>query len=227
MIKQVIGKVVPEKGIDYFTEEDIKSLNIPKNTSDLTNDSNFITNDDVPTKLSELTNDDHTVKDETYTHTDNNYTNDDKAKVDKVAVNGDGNSYLSNDGTYKEVKGITDYNELENKPFIQMTGTEQSPISLRTLQTGAYVLTGICTPYVGSDTYMQANNAITYVNWFETVTAVQIFYPPYNQVQYFEVYDDNYTTNTVGLNNLATNDYVNNLVGNIDSLLDSVNGEVI
>jgi hypothetical protein len=34
----------PQKGIDYFTEEDIESLNIPEKTSDLTNDSGFINN---------------------------------------------------------------------------------------------------------------------------------------------------------------------------------------
>lgn len=34
----------PVKGIDYFTEEDIESLNIPTKTSDLTNDSGYITN---------------------------------------------------------------------------------------------------------------------------------------------------------------------------------------
>ena len=33
----------PVKGVDYFTEEDIESLNIPTKTSDLTNDSGFIT----------------------------------------------------------------------------------------------------------------------------------------------------------------------------------------
>lgn len=31
----------PVKGVDYFTEEDIANLNIPKNTSDLINDSDF------------------------------------------------------------------------------------------------------------------------------------------------------------------------------------------
>lgn len=32
----------PVKGKDYFTEEDIASLNIPKNTEDLNNNSGFI-----------------------------------------------------------------------------------------------------------------------------------------------------------------------------------------
>ena len=34
----------PIKGVDYFTQEDIASLNIPSKTSDITNDSGFITN---------------------------------------------------------------------------------------------------------------------------------------------------------------------------------------
>ena len=33
----------PVKGVDYFTQEDIASLNIPSKTSDITNDSGFIT----------------------------------------------------------------------------------------------------------------------------------------------------------------------------------------
>lgn len=48
-----LGKVVPEKGVDYFTESDINEMvqeveseiNIPKKTSDLTNDSGFIDKD--------------------------------------------------------------------------------------------------------------------------------------------------------------------------------------
>lgn len=100
--------------------------------------------------------------------------------------------------------GVTDYNELTNKPITQLTGTDTSPIYLRTLQTGAYKLNGVCSPYSGSEVYMNANNSIAYVAYFETVTAVQLFYPPYNQVQYFEVYDDNYTTTTVALNDMAT-----------------------
>ena len=37
----------PIKGTDYFTEEDIKSLNIPTKTSELDNDAGFITDIDV------------------------------------------------------------------------------------------------------------------------------------------------------------------------------------
>lgn len=38
-----LGKIIPKKGVDYFTEEDIKELNIPTKTSELTNDSGYIT----------------------------------------------------------------------------------------------------------------------------------------------------------------------------------------
>lgn len=110
--------------------------------------------------------------------------------------------------------GTTNYNQLTNKPFTNKTGTDSSPIYLRELQTGAYILNGTCSPYNGSETYMGANNAVTFVNYFDTVTAIQIFYPPYNQVQYFEVYDDNYTTNTVRLNDLPTKEYVDSSIAN-------------
>lgn len=38
----------------------------------------------------------------------NDYTDADKTKVDKIITNGDGNSYLANDGTYKAVQGGSD-----------------------------------------------------------------------------------------------------------------------
>lgn len=145
--------------------------------------------------------------------------------IELIETNGEGNKFLSDDGIYKEVTditGTTNYEELENKPFINKTGTEESPIYLRDLQTGGYVLTGVCKPFSGSDDSMVANNAITFVNWFDTVTAIQIFYPPYNQVQYFEIYDNTYTTNTVFLNNCVNSDYINNLIGDINTVLASL-----
>lgn len=58
-----LGKVVPQKGVDYFTEEDISSLNIPKNISELKNDSGFITDytesdPTVPAHVKAITQDD-------------------------------------------------------------------------------------------------------------------------------------------------------------------------
>lgn len=47
----------PVKWVDYFTEQDIESLNIPEKVSDLENDTGFITDSDLPTNLSDLHND--------------------------------------------------------------------------------------------------------------------------------------------------------------------------
>lgn len=104
--------------------------------------------------------------------------------------------------------------EAEN-PIKVLTGTESNPIYLRELQTGLYILNGICKPFEGSTDSMTANSAVTHVAYFDTVTAVQIFYPPYNQVQYFEVYDSTYTSNAVSLNDLTTKQYVDDLFNSI------------
>ena len=58
---------------------------IPENTSDLTNDSGFITSSAVPTKTSDLTNDSNFVSDASYVHTDNNYTSNEKSKLSGIA----------------------------------------------------------------------------------------------------------------------------------------------
>lgn len=60
----------PVKWVDYFTEQDIESLNIPQTLWDLDNDVGYITSDDLPTKLSDLQNDEWFI-----TNTVNNLTN--------------------------------------------------------------------------------------------------------------------------------------------------------
>ena len=57
---------------------------IPTKTSQLTNDSGYITSDDIPTKTSQLTNDSNFVSDANYVHTDNNFTSQDKTKLESV-----------------------------------------------------------------------------------------------------------------------------------------------
>ena len=59
-------------------------LDIPTKTSELENDSGFVTEAAIPTKISQLENDDNTVKDADYVHTDNNYTSEDKSKLDSL-----------------------------------------------------------------------------------------------------------------------------------------------
>jgi hypothetical protein len=62
----------------------IAEINLPTKTSDLENDSNFITSSDIPaipTKTSDLTNDSNFAVDASYVHTDNNYSTAEKNKV--------------------------------------------------------------------------------------------------------------------------------------------------
>ncbi len=59
---------------------------IPTKTSDLVNDSGFITNTDIPTKTSDLTNDSGFIADANYVHTDNNYTDNEKNKLSGITA---------------------------------------------------------------------------------------------------------------------------------------------
>lgn len=59
---------------------------LPTKTSDLTNDSGFITAASVPTKTSDLTNDSNFVSDANYVHTDNNFTTTLKNKLNGIAA---------------------------------------------------------------------------------------------------------------------------------------------
>lgn len=81
---------------------------------------------EIPTKVSDLTNDSGYIT--SYTETDptvpsyvKNITEEDIAKWNAGGGSG----------------GTSDYNDLLNKPFVNITGTQESPIYLRALSTGA------------------------------------------------------------------------------------------
>lgn len=63
-----------------LTADDIGVV-VPTKTSDLQNDSGYITSASVPTKTSQLTNDSNFVVDQHYVHTDNNFTDADESKL--------------------------------------------------------------------------------------------------------------------------------------------------
>lgn len=84
-----VTSVNGKTGTVNLTASDVGALPsttaIPTKTSDLTNDSGFITANDIPTipsKTSDLTNDSNFVADANYVHTDNNYDAAAKAIVD-------------------------------------------------------------------------------------------------------------------------------------------------
>lgn len=83
----------------YVTNSDLTTVlsnyarivDIPTKTSDLTNDSGFVTSAEIPTKTSELTNDSNFVVDANYVHTDNNYTSSDRTKLQNIQSNAEVN----------------------------------------------------------------------------------------------------------------------------------------
>lgn len=122
----------------------IDAIQVPTKTSDLTNDSNFVTStemttalagkadtNDIPTALSELTNDINAVSDANYVHTDNNYTTVEKNKLAGIASGAEANvqanwnesdttsdAYIQNKPSLASVATSGSYADLTNKPTI-------------------------------------------------------------------------------------------------------------
>lgn len=82
------GKAVANK---TYVDTKVSSISVPTKTSDLTNDSGYITIASVPTKTSDLTNDSDFVSDASYVHTDNNFTTTLKDKLDGIESGAEAN----------------------------------------------------------------------------------------------------------------------------------------
>ena len=101
---------VLQNGVSVLDGDTAKVV-VPTKSSDLTNDSGFVTS--VPTKTSDLTNDSNFVVDANYVHTDNNFTATEKNKLAGIAsgaevnVQSDWNESDSTDDAY-----------IKNKPTI-------------------------------------------------------------------------------------------------------------
>lgn len=104
----------------------IDAIVVPTKTSDLTNDSSFVTSTEmttalaskadanaVPTALSDLTNDINAVSDSNYVHTDNNYTTTEKTKLAGIASGAEAN--VQSDWNQTDTTA-DDY--IKNKPTI-------------------------------------------------------------------------------------------------------------
>lgn len=97
----------------------VTSDSIPTKTSQLTNDSGYITSDDIPTKTSQLTNDSNFVSDANYVHTDNNFTTQEKDKLNGIASGAEVNVQSNWDETDTSSDSF-----IQNKPTIP-TATSQ------------------------------------------------------------------------------------------------------
>lgn len=125
-------------------------------------------------------------------------------RVNIIQKDGEGNKYLADDGTYKEVQGgASDYDDLTNKPITRVvSGDKTNKYPLRDLETGQYILTGYFTPYSGIDVSMVAMDVFTIVTRTDSTSYIQMIFPFNNQIQYIKTTDTSYEMNFLSLNSL-------------------------
>ena len=109
---------VLQNGVSVLDGDTAKVV-VPTKTSDLTNDSGFVTS--VPTKTSDLTNDSNFVVDANYAHTDNNFTTTLKNKLNGIASGAEVNVQSDWNQT---TTTADDY--IKNKPTIPTVPTNVS-----------------------------------------------------------------------------------------------------
>lgn len=139
----------------------IDAIQVPTKTSDLTNDSNFVTStemttaladkadtNDIPTALSELTNDINAVSDANYVHTDNNYTTAEKNKLAGIAAGAEVNvqanwaetdttadSYIQNKPTIPAAQIQSDWNQAST---VALDYIKNKPVLATVATSGSY-----------------------------------------------------------------------------------------
>lgn len=73
--------------------------------------------------------------------------------------------------------------------YLESTSSD-APVSLRSLDSGSYVLSGSFTPYDGAEDYLTfLKNMIVLVLKSSSYSYVQVFYPGNNTMQYLEISD--------------------------------------
>lgn len=131
-------------------------------------------------------------------------------KANMIEVDGEGNKFLSDDGTYKEVSsGSSDYNDLSNIPMKKLYNMDsKNPIVLKSLESGIYILHGYFKPNETSDKMVVAQTPMfACITTTSSKSYIQLFFAYNNQIQYLEISNDSYT-----LTNILLNDLVNRIV---------------
>ena len=212
----------PVKGIDYFTPEDIASLNIPRKTSDLNNDSGFITS-----STDTLTN--YYKKSETYNKTEidskissvykykgsvasyEDLPSEDLTIGDVYNVETDGSNYAWNGVIWDKLGGDVDLSNYYNK-----TQTDN-------LLSGKVDNTTLNDYYTKTRTDELLGGKVDTSTYNSKMTQIDTSLG--NKANISDI-----PTKTSDLTNdsdFTTKAYVDGLVGDIDTALDLINGEVI
>ena len=254
----------PQKGIDYFTPEDIASLNIPRKTSDLNNDSGFITS-----STDTLTN--YYKKSETYNKTEidskissvykykgsvasyEDLPSEDLTIGDVYNVETDGSNYAWNGTTWDKLGGDVDlsnyYNKTQTDNLLSgkvdtttlndyYTKTRTDELLGGKVDTSTYnsKMTQIETNYPKKTDYASDSVGGTIKISSDYNLAVRsngllrgltINYNNYDSSNIDGLISKGTLENVITGKQLVNKTYVDGLVGDIDTALDLINGEVI
>ena len=266
----------PRKGIDYFTPDDIASLGIPTKTSDLNNDSGFITN-----STNSLTN--YYNKSETYNKTeiDNKISSvykykgsvasyedlpsEDLTIGDVYNVETDGSNYAWNGVTWDKLGGDVDlsnyYNKTQTDNLLSgkvdtttlndyYTKTRTDELLGGKVDTSTYnsKMTQIDTSlgnkleesdladYVKNTDYAtDSKGGVIKSDWASgsyiagngKIKPRNADYATYNSYEDTSFISKGTLENVITGKQLVNKTYVDGLVGDIDTALDLINGEVI
>lgn len=103
------------------------------------------------------------------------------------------------------VTGDGDYDTLKNIPIINLTGTDEEPILLNTLETGLYRLNGIYRVNASETDKTQAENRLTIVKRVSgNDIYLQMLKPQGNIVEFYHITEADTLHKEVALSNLAT-----------------------
>lgn len=104
--------------------------------------------------------------------------------------------FLSLEKYVNEAKAVADslpIKFIECLEYDIQTNTGQTPIILRELETGVYVLNGYFKAFESSDEVNYVERTLVLVEWKPDVSFAQLFYPNDNRIGYVEITDENYT----------------------------------
>lgn len=103
------------------------------------------------------------------------------------------------------VAGDGDYDTLKNIPIINLTGTDEEPILLNTLETGLYRLNGIYRVNASETDKKQAESRLTIVKRVsDNDIYLQMLNPQGNIVEFYHITEADTLHKEVALSNLAT-----------------------
>ena len=116
------------------------------------------------------------------------------------------------------VTGDGDYDTLKNIPIINLTGTDEEPILLNTLETGLYRLNGIYRVNASETDKTQAENRLTVVKKVsDNDIYLQMLKPQGNIVEFYHITETNTLHKEVALSNLATTQDVPTKVSELEN----------